>query len=123
MSLPPGAVLVTHGEPAGRTPVVPLDLSQALKAHWLTLVVRTQDGAGVDQDELQWSDVSRGEEDSSLAWQSAGSVGQTVVLVSVPGKMFGRTEIHGRTVRTFLTANFQAKKTIVLPLGGAGGAG
>ena len=122
VSLPPGTALVTHGEPAGRAPVVARHLPQALQAHRLALVVGAQHGPRVNQDELQWSDISRGEEDSSLAWQSAGSEGQTVVLVSVAGKVLCGTEIHGRTVRTFLTANFQAKKTILLP-GGGGPAG
>ena len=120
VSLPPGTDLVTHGEPAGRTPVVAWHLSQTLQTDRLTLVVWSQHSPGVHQDQLQWPDVSCGEQDSALVREAAGSEGQTVVLVSVAGEMFRGTEVDGRTVGTFLTANCQAKKTIVLPGLGAG---
>ena len=84
---------------------------ETLETDRFTLIIRPHHSARVHQDQLQRFDVPGGEENSPLARQSAGRVGQAVVTVPVAGVVLRGAEVDLAAVWTLLTAHFQAEET------------
>ena len=105
-------LLAAHREPAAPAALTTGHHPQTLETHWLTLVVGTHHCPGVYQYQLQWSDVSSGEQHSSLVRQGPSSEGEAVVILTMQTEVFFGAVVDQTTILTLLMTLLQAEKTL-----------